>query len=139
MKTQGRQHRGVRVQISTTPTTIPTLRILKCNNASLLFFAFIYLFYCLHIVYLHWNEKVKRKIEIFFAFSTLRIFHTPRFPHPHFPHPAFSTLRTPPFPLNPACKVLVSYHATDLKYRVTKHNGCFLLIEVFALMLCLSH
>ena len=33
------------------------------------------------------------------------------------------------------CEVLVSCHATDLKYRVTKHNGCFLLIQVFALML----
>ena len=45
------------------------------------------------------------------AFSTLRIFHTPRFPHsafstlrvfhtPGFPHSAFSTLRTPHFSLN---------------------------------------
>ena len=103
LKTQGRQHSGVRVQISTTPTTIPTLPILKCNNASR-FFVFIYFFYCLHIVYPHWNDKVRRKIEIFFAFSTLRIFHTPHFPHsafstlhifhtPHFPHPSFSTLR----------------------------------------------
>ena len=49
------------------------------------------------------NFILKWKIEIFYSFSTLRIFHTPHFPHsafstllifhtPHFPHPAFSTL-----------------------------------------------
>ena len=74
------------VQTSTTPTTILTLRILKCNNASRFLFLLIF-FYCLHTVYLHWNGKVKRKIEIFLAFSTPRIFHTPHFPH--------STLHTP--------------------------------------------
>ena len=57
-------------------------------------FLFIY-FYSLHTVYPHWNGKVKRKIEIIYAFFTPRIFHTP-----HFPHPAFSTFCTPRFPPN---------------------------------------
>ena len=92
-------------------------------------FLFIY-FYSLHTVYPHWNGKVKRKIEIFYAFSTPRIFHTPHFPHPafstpgffhtpRFPHLAFSTPRifhtphfphsalcTPRFPLNPPSKLI---------------------------------
>ena len=90
------QGRSCTVQTSTTSTTIPTLRILKCNNASRFFlFLFIY-FYSLHTVYPHWIGRVKRKIEIFYAFSTPRIFHTP-----HFPHSSFSTPRifhTPHFP-----------------------------------------
>ena len=41
------------------------------------------------------NFILKWKTEIFYKFSTLRIFYTP-----HFPHSAFSTLRTLRFPLN---------------------------------------
>ena len=69
------------------------------------------------------NFILKWKIEIFYSFSTLRIFHTPHFPHsafstprifhtPHFPHPAFSTLRifhTPHFP-HPAFSTLCIFH-----------------------------
>ena len=89
------QGRSCTVQTSTTPTTIPALRILKCNNASR-FFVFIYLFllftHCLSA--LEWESETE--IEIFYAFSTPRIFHTR-----HFPHSAFSTPRifhTPHFP-----------------------------------------
>ena len=71
---------------TTTLITIPALRILKCNDSSR-FFLFLRI----------WNRKLKLKwkIEIFYAFSTLRIFHTP-----DFPHPSFSTPRTPRFPPN---------------------------------------
>ena len=64
---------------TTTLITIPALRILKCNDSSR-FFSFPF------------SPHLKWKIEIFYAFSTLRIFHTL-----HFPHPA---LRTPRFPPN---------------------------------------
>ena len=83
------QGRSCTVQTSKTPTTIPTLRILKCNNASR-FFVFVYLFlfstHCLSA--LKWESETEN-------WNFLRIFHTP-----HFPHSAFSTLRTPRFPPN---------------------------------------
>ena len=62
---------------TTTLITIPALRILKCNDSSR-FFSFSF------------SPHLKWKIEIFYAFSTLRIFHTL-----HFPHPSFSTSLTP--------------------------------------------
>ena len=62
---------------------------------------------CQNIIKHSFNENIKelirlfvnfiltRKIEIFYIFFTLRIFHTP-----YFRHSSFSTLRTPRFPLN---------------------------------------
>ena len=75
------------------------------------------------------------------AFSTLRIFHTPRFPHsafstlrifhtPHIPHSAFSTLRvfhTPHFPLNLNKRTLNSYFGKFYwnfhTFILTSHSG----------------
>ena len=64
------------------------------------------------------NFILKWKIEIFYSFSTLRIFHTPHFSTlrvfhtPHFPHSSFSTPRifhTPRFP-HPAFSTLRIFH-----------------------------
>ena len=75
------------------------------------------------------NFILKWKTEIFYKFSTLRIFYTPHFPHPafstllifhtpHFPHSAFSTLRTPRFPLN-RLHILIVYFKFPLAYMPT--------------------
>ena len=117
------QHRDISVHNNT--YYHPSPGHLKCNDSSRFFF-----FFCLFLVFfcfalfvfflflfslthsfsaLEW--EIERKIKIFYAFSTLRIFYTPHIPHlsystplifhtPHFPHPTFSTLRSPRFPLN---------------------------------------
>ena len=77
---------------TTTLTTIPALRILKCNDSSrcFLFLIFQLLTHCFSA----FLRKLTWKTEICSSFFTLLIFHTP-----HFPHSAFSTLRTPHYAL----------------------------------------
>ena len=104
---------------TTTLITIPALRILKCNDSSR-FFSFSFFSITNKLIIRIWNGKLKLKlkIEIFYAFSTLRIFHTLHFPHssfstprifytPRFLHRALCTPRFPPNLTRPSLGNLV--------------------------------
>ena len=65
---------------TTTLITISALRILKCNDSSRFFFLSFFIVNTMFLPIWNGKLKLKWKIEIFYAFSTLCIFHTPRFP-----------------------------------------------------------